>query len=54
LQNAGESRKKFYKMIGDVAVAKAAPKYMAMGGVVVALVGGTVWDEKKGIDFLKD
>lgn len=54
LQNAGGSKEKLYKMIGDVAVAKAAPKYMAIGGAVVAVVGGTVWVGKKGIDFLKD
>lgn len=53
LQNADGSKKKLYKMIGDVAVAKAAPKYMAIGSAVVAVVGG-VWAGKKGIDFLKD
>lgn len=51
LQNADGNKEKLYKMTGDVAVAKAAPKYMTIGGAVVAAAGELSGLERKVLIF---
>ena len=54
LQNAGGSKEKLYKDIGDTAVAEAAPVIFLAGGAFVLGVIGIVKLGMKGIMFMKD
>lgn len=54
LQNAGGSKDKLYKDIGDTAVAKATPELLFIGGAIGVVVCGIVELGKKGFMFMKN
>ncbi|MCL2665076.1 MAG: hypothetical protein FWE82_05635 [Defluviitaleaceae bacterium] len=54
LQAEGGSKEELYKSIGDIAVAKAAPILMAVGGLIaIGIIGGIQYG-KKAICFMKE